>query len=276
VVDGANRPILKHGFNFSVAIERNPIPFHLEGSNFLTAKELRTEEEDMHAIPPPNSAIGRTIEARLTSRSLTPRVLNALQALGYSFSPEPGPADSDPCSSGIWLVDEERIDEVNETEAEARILLISSTDPTQIEDPRIVSTALRPVQLSAVYSMIQLALEESPRMTPRVRTHLSARCIRADRRSVGAVLSLSEGGCLLRTTNGLRKGAKLDLQFALPEFGLVSTPARCRYIRKGDAGLEFFEPELDLRQSIGHFVTARLAETFGGEGLGGFGNACPA
>jgi len=230
----------------------------------------------MHAISPPDSPIGRTIYARLTSRSLAPRVLDALQALGYSFSPEPESVDSDPSNSGIWLVDEERLEEVNETEVVARILLISSTGPSQIEDPRVVSTALRPAQLSAVYSMIQLALEESPRMTPRVRTNLSARCIRADRRSVGAVLSLSEGGCLLRTTNDLRKGAKLDLQFALPEFGLVSTVAQCRYIRKGDAGLEFFEPEPDLRHSIGHFVTSRLAENFGGEGLGGFGDAHPA
>jgi hypothetical protein len=56
-------------------------------------------------------------------------------------------------------------------------------------------------------------------------------------RSIGAVLSLSEGGCLLRTGERLRRGSKVDLQFALPEYGLVATKAECRYVRKGDAGI---------------------------------------
>ena len=117
--------------------------------------------------------------------------------------------------------------------------------------------------------MIQSALEHTPRKTPRVRTQLSARCIKADRRSIGAVLSLSEGGCLLRTGESLRKGTSIDLQFALPSYGLVSTPAQCRYVRKGDAGLEFSEPAPDIRHSIAHFVTARLAETLGDGGAEG-------
>jgi hypothetical protein len=77
------------------------------------------------------------------------------------------------------------------------------------------------------------------------------------------VLSLSEGGCLLRTNEILKKGAKLDLQFALPEYGLVSTAAECRYVRRGDAGIEFKSPAPDIRQSIAYFVTRQLAETQG-------------
>jgi hypothetical protein len=230
----------------------------------------------MHPMPPANSAIGRTIDTRLTSQSLAPKVLTALQALGYSFSEETQSTDSDPSNSGIWLVDEARFGEIPATETNARILLISPFEHTQTEDPRIMSRISRPAELSTVYSMIQLALEQSPRKTPRVRTHLSARCLREDRRSIGAVLSLSEGGCLLRTTGGMRTGATLDLQFALPEFGLVHTPARCRYVRKDDAGLEFAAPPPDIRQSIARFVTTQLAENFGGDAMGGFGNACPA
>jgi hypothetical protein len=73
------------------------------------------------------------------------------------------------------------------------------------------------------------------------------------------VLSLSEGGCLLRTGEKLRKGIRIDLQFALPDFGLFSTRAECRYRRQGDAGMAFSETSNDIRQSIAHYVTLQLA-----------------
>lgn len=219
-------------------------------------------------MPPPNSAVGRKIDVRLTPRSLAPRVLAALKVLGYALREE---TDSNPSESGIWLVDETRLGELPDAESapDARILLISSPRQNPHQDVRILAQAMRPARLSAVYSMIQSALEHTPRKTPRVRTQLSARCIRADRRSLGAVLSLSEGGCLLRTADSLRKGTHIDLQFALPEYGLVSTKAQCRYVRKGDAGMEFSAPAPDVRHSIAHYVTMQLAETLGNEGIGG-------
>ncbi len=219
-------------------------------------------------MSPPNSAVGRKIDVRLAPRSLAPRVLAALQVLGYALREEAG---SNPSESGIWLVDDSRLGELPDAEAapDARILLISSPRQNPHQDVRILARAMRPARLSAVYSMIQSALEHTPRKTPRVRTQLSARCIRADRRSLGAVLSLSEGGCLLRTADSLRKGTHIDLQFALPEYGLVSTKAQCRYVRKGNAGMEFSAPAPDVRHSIAHYVTMQLAETLGNEGIGG-------
>ena len=107
--------------------------------------------------------------------------------------------------------------------------------------------------------MIQSTIERTPRRMPRVRTRLSARCVRSERRTIGTMLSLSEGGCLLRTDDLLRKGSQVQLQFALPDYGLVSTRADCRYTHVGNAGLEFVEPPHDIRQSIGHFVTLQLA-----------------
>jgi hypothetical protein len=229
----------------------------------------------MHAKSSPNNAIGRKIQVRLTPRSLAPRVLPALQVLGYTLREDTDPIASNPSDSGSWLVDETRLGEIPDAEEapNARILLISSRRMRQHEDARILAQTARPARLSAVYAMIQSAIEHKPRKTPRVRTQLSARCIRADRRSIGAVLSLSEGGCLLRTSDDLRKGINIDLQFALPEYGLVSTPAKCRYVRKGDAGLEFSEPASDIRYSIAHFVTMQLADTLGGDGIQG---ACSA
>ena len=241
----------------------------------------------MHAPSNSDSPFGRKIETRLTPRSLAPRVYEALQALGYTLdgNVHPGfddahaspalqssnPSDADEAldaesgTGGIWLVDEVCLDEIPSVEEapDAQILLVASPKRHRATDPRIVAEAVRPGRLSAVYSMIQEALEGTPRRSPRIRTKLSARCLRADRQSIGAVLSLSEGGCLLRTNEMLKRGAKLNLQFALPEYGLVSTAAQCRYVRKGDAGIEFERPAVDIRQSIAHFVTLQLAETQG-------------
>jgi len=220
----------------------------------------------MHATSFPDSPIGRKIETLLVPRSLAPRVYEALRSLGYSLGDE---LSSNLSNGGIWLVDESRLHEVPESDVapDARIMLISSPRKRPSNDLRVLSQTARPARLSAVYTMIQEALEQTPRKNPRIRTKLSARCLRAERRSIGAVLSLSEGGCLLRTGEDLKKGAKLDLQFALPDYGLVSTSAECRYVRKGDAGLEFRTPAADIRQSIAHFVTLQLAENM---------DACPA
>jgi hypothetical protein len=223
----------------------------------------------MHANLPPSAAIDRTIDIRLTPRSVAPKVLPALQALGYILREDDEPIDKTVPISGFWLVDESRLDELPNANVApaARILLISSPRKYQRDDIRILARTTRPARLSAIYSMIQSILENQPRKTPRIQTQLSARCIRADRRSIGAVLSLSEGGCLLRTGDSLRRGTKVDLQFALPEYGLVSTRAACRYKRSGDAGLEFSEPAADIRHSIAHFVTVQLAEANGGSGV---------
>jgi hypothetical protein len=217
----------------------------------------------MHAGPRDHDGSGRRIQVRLTPRSLAPRVLPALRSLGYELAEASDGDDFDALAidrDEFWLVDEARFDEVPgpRLARDARILLISSPRPFAQDDPRIVAQAPRPARLSTVYAMIQRAIESRPRRTPRIRTQLSARCIRSDRRSLGAVLSLSEGGCLLRTDDRLRKGSRVDLQFALPDYGLVSTPARCRYTRRGTAGLEFTPPP-DTRLTIAHFVTQQLA-----------------
>ena len=212
----------------------------------------------MHTPRHDGSAHQRSIALRLSERSVTPRVLEALCALGYVLVD----ADSgDDCSRArVWLVDEERLDTLpQDADDDLRVLAIVSSDHEESIDSRVFARTTRPGRLGTVYEMIQSALERTPRRTPRIPTRLSARCIRAERRSIGAVLSLSEGGCLLRTGEALRKGAKLDLQFALPDYGLVSTRAECRYVRSGDAGLAFDAPHDDVRHTIAHFVTCQLA-----------------
>ena len=213
----------------------------------------------MHTAPHDGSAHQRSVGLRLSERSVTPRVLEALRALGYVLVDDD--AGDDCARAQVWLVDEERLGSLPQDaeEQDLRVLAIVSPDRHELVDPRVHAQTPRPGRLGAIYALIQSALERTPRRCPRIPTRLSARCLRADRRSMGAVLSLSEGGCLLRTGERLRKGAKLDLQFALPDYGLISTRAECRYLRRGDAGLAFERPTEDVRHTIAHFVTCQLA-----------------
>jgi hypothetical protein len=126
--------------------------------------------------------MGRRIGVQITPKSLAPRVLEALRALGYTMID----LDSDRtteqarASCGIWLVDEERLAELPESASESnrRILLISSTRSRSGLDSRVFASTRRPARLGAVYEMIQSALESTPRSTPRIKTQLSARCSR--------------------------------------------------------------------------------------------------
>ncbi len=213
--------------------------------------------------------LGRRIGVRIGPKSLAPRVLEALRALGYTMVDFDSERLAEPTreACGLWLVDEDRLPELPgpDEAPDRRILLIASARHAADADPRVFATTRRPARLGAVYEMIQSALESTPRSVPRVRTQLSARCIRGERRSIGAVLSLSEGGCLLRSGERLARGAWIELQFALPSFGLIATRAECRYAREGDAGLAFAESAPDVRHTIAHYVTSQLAASDPGQ-----------
>ncbi len=212
----------------------------------------------MSGVSVPKSAHDRRIGLHVGERSIAPRVLDALGALGYVFLDDADEAADD---ARVRLVDADQLDRLPSPDdaPDLRLLVVASPRQHALDDPRVFAQTTRPGRLGSVFGMIQSALEKTPRRCPRIPTRLSARCIRSDRRSIGAVLSLSEGGCLLRTSEGLRKGAKLSLQFALPQYGLISTRAECRYVRRGDAGLAFADPTPDVRHTIAHFVTLQLA-----------------
>ncbi|MEZ4334851.1 MAG: PilZ domain-containing protein [Myxococcota bacterium] len=217
----------------------------------------------MRTDVPELGIMGRRIGFRIGATTFAPRVLEALRALGYTLvdldAERVAPAIREGC--GLWLVDLDRLATLPSSDdaPDKRILLVASPRAGTCEDPRVFASVQRPARLGAVYEMIQSALESTPRSAPRVRTRLSARCIRGDQRSIGALLSLSEGGCLLRSGESLARGATLRLQFALPDHGLISTRAECRYARAGDAGLAFADSAGHVRHTISHFVTEELA-----------------
>lgn len=243
----------------------------ISGLEIVYTRICNTPKEwSMSAASDTGVAFDRRIGLRLTPRSLAPRVLPALEALGYSLHEAKEEQDEDFVEPSAWLVDETRMGEMPSLQdaPELRLLLFSAPKLRQPDDPRIVTNIPRPGRLSSIYSALQSVLEGVPRKTPRIPTQLSARCIRKDRREAGAVLSLSEGGCLLRTAQRIRRGTRVSLQFALPDYGLVSTRAECRYEQRGDSGMEFFDPPADVRHSIAHYVTMQLAEaTSHGRGI---------
>jgi len=216
----------------------------------------------MHAASRKSATFDRRIGVQIGRGSLAPHVDQAMHALGYDFyDAEEDLVYADRRSFPVWLADEERIDDLPSASARprARILAISRSEAETSDDPRIVARLERPVRLTSLYETVQIHFERTPRRKPRVPTSLSARCIRDQGRSLGALLSLSEGGCLLRSDETLSEGDRVSLQFALPDYGLVCTEAECRYRVATDCGMAFAPPPEDVCQTIAHYVTLRLA-----------------
>src|SRR5262249_61989915 len=88
-------------------------------------------------------------------------------------------------------------------------------------DPLLLCAGRRPAGLHELYRLVQQVLEETPRTSPRVATHLPAHCRIGDREWHGTVLSLSENGCLLRTAEVPGLGTRLDVSFSLPRSGVL-------------------------------------------------------
>jgi hypothetical protein len=220
------------------------------------------------------------------SRALATGTRAELRALGYDLEPAPSsqrdPKDWEPA---LRVVDERHLDRIPTPEEDRRtpVVVLTGARPLAVDDPRIIGRALRPADTLSLYPLFQKALETHPRRVPRVPTQLPARCIRDDRRWPGAVLSLSEGGCLLRTTEAMEPGIRFNLQFAIPGGQLITARARCVYSEqtgeqtgslagelsaaptaasRGEqrsVGIQFCEPTAVDRRVIRGYVSQRLA-----------------
>ncbi len=196
-------------------------------------------------------------------RAVAPRTHAALRGLGYSVVPAfaTGRFDDASWRPALRLVDERLYPKVpsQENDPDTPIILLTGSRPSEIEDPRIIGHVSRPVELREIYPLIQRAVEDTPRRAPRAETVIAARCIRADRRWVGSVTSLSEGGCLFRCGQKIQSGLAMNLQFALPRAAMLALRAVCVRHQAGAAALVFDEPSFDVRYRINGFVTERLA-----------------
>lgn len=231
---------------------RSPEPIFLK---------LQTGFADETRMPP--QSWSRVIASYVAPRSLTTRTRAALAGLGYRIVPAAtrGRFDDDSWEPHIRIVDEKHIDRIPSEPYLPRIPIIRLTGPRPLpcDDPRVVGSIARPATLELLYPILQSALEEHPRRTARAATQIQARCTHADRRWIGALVSLSQEGCLFRTGEAMAKGLELNMLFPLPLGRMISTRARV-VNRSGDlVGMQFTAPAGTVRNAVGEYVEGRLA-----------------
>lgn len=206
---------------------------------------------------------GSIIASYVPPHAYEPRTRAALAGLGYKIIPAStqGRFDDDSWKPDLRIVDERHFDRlpVENYLPRTPVIILTGSRRKIWRDPRVVGQVERPASLATIYPLIQAALEDHPRGAARAATQLPARCTRADRGWMGAIVSLSAGGCLFQTRSEMQAGLELNLLFPLPRDRMVYTRARVLR-RKGDLiGMQFTDPPEPSQQAIGEFVAERLA-----------------
>jgi hypothetical protein len=209
------------------------------------------------------STWSRTVASYVLPRAFVPQTRAALENLGYRIIPSAtrGRYLDDSREPDVRIIDERLLGRVPPQDYLPRtpIILLTGVKPLDARDSRIIGSAPRPATLEFLYPLLQEALEDTPRSTARTPTELAARCTRADRRWVGAVVSLSEQGCLFRTSEPLADGLELSMLFPLPLGRMVSTRARVLHRQGESVGMEFVDVSGPDRMAVGKYVKHRLA-----------------
>ena len=201
-----------------------------------------------HAAPEAFAPLARNILAKLGYRIVDPEDFEAAAA-------ELGVQRPD-----LRLVDERSLADAGEEEdPPVPIVVLCGRHGVTGADPRVVGAIRRPAGLHEIYRLVQQVLEDTPRSTPRVPTHLPARCQRDGREWRGAVLSLSENGCLLRSPEPLLLGSRIGLGFELPRAGKLELDAEIAYQLVPDMGVVFNATSPSVREAIGAYVASALA-----------------
>jgi hypothetical protein len=199
------------------------------------------------------------------SEAYVPLARVILARMGYSIVPaeewEDLPNADRVRTPDLRIVDERRLGEIPEDDhlSEVPMIVLTGRDGVSGADPRVKGAVARPAGLHEIYRLIQQTIEDTPRSTPRVATHLPARCRRGEREWRGAVLSLSENGCLLRTPEPVKLGSEIEISFDLPRTGTIETKAETAYQLVPDTGLIFHRTSAAFREAILSFVEESLA-----------------
>ncbi len=200
-----------------------------------------------HAAPDAYAPMTRPILAKLGYAILLPEEHESLRGVRDLAPPI------------LRIVDERQLGEIADEGVALPLIVLTGRHGVAGVDSRIIGAVRRPAGMHELYRLIQQVTEETPRSTPRIPTHLHARCRRDGREWGCTVLSLSENGCLVRTPEPLLLGARLELSFSLPRTGAIEIEAESAYQLVPDVGLIFHAIPARQREAIAGFVTSTLA-----------------
>jgi len=201
-----------------------------------------------HAPPSAFAPTTRPILARLGYRLLESEDFSARFERDEDLQPD------------LRIVDERQLGELDEgDEPTAPIVLLTGRHGATGADPRIVGALQRPAGIHELYRLVQQLLEERPRSSPRVPTHLRARCSRDGREWTGALLSLSENGGLVRSSEPTVLGSRLRLAFELPHGVGIEVDGDVAYQLLPDLGIVFSGTPAPVREAIAAYVREALA-----------------
>jgi hypothetical protein len=158
----------------------------------------------------------------------------------------------------VRIVDERQLAEVPDEYEPTPIVVLSGELGVTGADPRIVGAVRRPAGMHELFRLVQQVTEETPRSSPRVPTHLAARCELDGREWHASILSLSENGCLVRSPEALPLGSNLKLRFDLPRAVRLELVAEAAYQLLPDVGLLFHDLAGPARRAIQDFVALTL------------------
>lgn len=213
-------------------------------------------------MPTPAPLPRRVLVSHAPPHAFQPMARAILARLGYAILEPEAFALQDPDDRpDAFVVDERLLAEVpDDGGPPIPIVAITGRQGVMGADPRILGAVPRPAGLHELYRVLQQVLEETPRSSPRVATHLPARCRIPDAPAWKAtLLMLSENGCLLRTPAPLLLGQKLRLRFELPRSGSLELEAEVAYQLLPDLGLVFSAVAPAARRAIAGFVSEALA-----------------
>ena len=156
------------------------------------------------------------------------------------------------------IVDDRRLDGLAEHDEELPTILLVGAAAPERSCPQLLGRVRRRGRLADLYPLLQRHLEPCPRTVPRVVDALPARATAGHESWAGAITSISEGGCLFRSSAPLGNGGRLQVCFPLSRHGLVQLPARPSYESPEGYGLVFDPVSPETREALADYVHGRL------------------
>jgi hypothetical protein len=200
----------------------------------------------------------RVVELRVPRRAFGRRVPAALERLGYRLVPGGRRRAAGTGEPDVVVAGGRELRRLRSERGARPVILLDSRCEGDPVRRKVAAWVRRPAGLVELYGALQLVLERHPRSVPRIPTTLPARCIHDDHDWPGAIVSLSEGGCLLRAARQPVGRTPVRVFFPLPETGLLEVTARPLYRRGAHLGLAFDELPDGARAAIGRFIERTL------------------